>query len=731
MGVMSASSSSTAEQAPSGQNVADYVAAQHLWLKRLGMSSIAARAEHFLNDAGFDRGPWFTVAFAFGIGAWFAIKEPWQWVAFITLSLLLAIGSVGLWRGNAGRTALMMAVSAVLLALAAGTATIWTRSAMVGAEPIPFNRVSQLDARILEREEQPSQGRTRLTLAVRDETADRAIKVRVNLSQEQVIDGLSEGARIRLRARLVPPSSPILPGAYNFARAAWFDGLAATGSALGEVELVERGRDAGTLAAAQRWISAHVQARLEGAAGTIAAAFASGDRGAISARDAAMMRDAGLTHLLAISGLHVSAVIAGGYFVAIKLLALWPWLVLRVRLPLAAAIFAAACGVGYTLLTGAQIPTVRACFAAMLVLVALAIGREPLSLRMVAAAALFVLMLWPESLVGPSFQMSFAAVTVIIALHNTKWAKDFLTVRDEPYAKRFSRRVIMLFLTGLAIEIALMPIVLFHFHRAGFYGAFANVLAIPLVTFVAMPMIALALFLDLLGLGAPIWWIAGQSLDLLLAIAYFTAQQPGAVKLSPEITQAPALLFVFGALWLALWRGKARGWGLIPCAAATAMMLSVPTPDVLITRDGHHVAITGEREGLLLLRNGKSSFARDNLLELAGSDNNTIALEDWPAARCSPDFCVINVRREGRDTVLLLSRSERYVDEDDLAKACAEADVVVSDRFLPKYCRPKWIRADRNFLRREGGLALFLSGDDPHMRSVRQSEGKHGWWRGR
>lgn len=286
----------------------------------------------------------------------------------------------------------------------------------------------------------------------------------------------------------------------------------------------------------QRYLSGHVRERLDGSAGSIAAAFASGDRGAISDADEEAMRDAGLTHLLSISGLHVSAVIAGTYFLAIRLLALWPWLVLRVRLPVAAAGIAALAGIGYTLLTGAQVPTVRSCIAALLVLGALTIGREPLSLRMVAVAAVAVLLLWPESLVGPSFQMSFAAVIAIVALHNAEPVKRFLAPREEGRVVWLARRTIMLLVTGLVIEIALMPIVLFHFHRAGVYGAFANVIAIPLVTFISMPLIALALALDIVGAGAPVWWLAGQSLDLMLAIAHFTSSQPGAVKLMPQIS---------------------------------------------------------------------------------------------------------------------------------------------------------------------------------------------------
>ena len=110
----------------------------------------------------------------------------------------------------------------------------------------------------------------------------------------------------------------------------------------------------------------------------------------------------------------------------------------------------------------------------------------------------------------------------------------------------------MLLATGMVIEIALMPIVLFHFHRAGVYGAFANVIAIPLVTFISMPLIALALPLDLVGAGRTGLVAGGQSLDLLLGIAHFTASQPGAVKLMPQIGGLAFALFVAGGLWLAL-----------------------------------------------------------------------------------------------------------------------------------------------------------------------------------
>jgi len=712
---------------PLGEEPADAALQQPPWRNRARLSSVADAADAALARAGFDRGPWLAIAFAGGIALWFGLSGPAEWVLAAALCVLAAVGAVALWKGNEARAHLVTAVVAVGVLGASGLGIAWSRSELVGAEPLERPSSTMIEGRVLERIEQPAEGRVRLVLATRVSGREEAVKVRVNVPLEQDRAGLTEGALVRLQARLMPPSPPMLPGGYDFARAAWFQGLAATGSVQGELELIEAGTGGAVLPSLQRRLSEHVRSRLGGSAGTIAAAFASGDRGAIAVADEEAMRDSGLTHLLSVSGLHVSAVVAAGYLLAIKLLALWPGLALRVRLPLVAAGVAAISGAAYTLLTGAEVPTVRSCIGAVLVLIALALGREPLSLRLVAVAAMFVLLVWPEALVGPSFQMSFAAVIAIVALHGAGPVRKFLAPREEGWPAWFARRAGMLLLTGVVIEIALTPIVLFHFHRAGVYGALANVIAIPLVTFVSMPLIALALLLDIVGAGAPVWWLAGQSLDLLLGIAHFTASQPGAVKLMPQMSGLAFALFVAGGLWLALWRARSRFLGLVPVGIATALLLTTPVPDLLISSDGRHVGITGG-ERLLVLRETKSEFTRDNLLELAGVTGEPLELAEWPGARCSPDFCVVAVERAGRTRQVLMSRSRQAVAERDLAAACERADIVVSDRWLPASCRPRWLKADGRMLAETGGLAIVLDGQ--RVSAVADSQGEHGWWRG-
>ncbi|MGH6786244.1 MAG: ComEC/Rec2 family competence protein [Novosphingobium sp.] len=685
-------------------------------------------AERFLAAAGFDRAPWLAVAFAAGIGAWFALPDAPRWLALLALCGGAAAGAYALPQGAERWPYLRQAVAALTLAVALGCGAVWAKSALVGTPAIARPLVTELTATVLTREEQPAEARVRLVLAMREPGTGRAIRVRVNLPAPKDRPGLAEGAVVRLRARLMPPAPPMLPGGYDFARTAWFSGLAATGGVLGEVAVVKPAATRAGLRETQRRLSAHVRGELGGSPGTIAAAFASGDRGAIAPADDEAMRDAGLTHLLSVSGLHVSAVIAAAYLLALKLLGLWPWLALRVRLPLVAAAVGAGAGVGYTLLTGAEVPTVRSCIGALLVLLALALGREPLSLRMLAVGAVLVLLLWPEAVVGPSFQMSFAAVLAIVALHGSGPARAFLAPREEPWWHRGLRRLAMLLATGVAIELALMPIGLFHFHRAGVYGALANVVAIPLTTFVSMPLIALALLFDTVGAGAPLWWLAGQSLEALLGIAHWTAGQPGAVTALPAAGVGPVLLFVAGGLWLALWSGRVRLLGLLAAVLGAGLLASARAPDILVSSDGRHVGITGAAGGeLLVLRESRSDFAKDNLLELAGMDGTVRGLDDWPGARCNAGFCAMTLRRGGRNWRLLLLRGRNYVPVRALVATCDRADIVIADRWLPAACKPRLLKADRGLLERSGGLAIDLTAR--RVTTVAAGQGAHGWWR--
>ena len=717
-------------RAPRSHTYPDGAALQHHghWRSRVRLSSVAFAADKFLATAGFDRAPWLAVGFAGGIAAWFALPDEWAWLALIFGGLGLVVAAGAMMRADGRCPYLRQAILAMCLIVVAGCGVVWGKSTMVGAAGIAHPMVPMLKGLVLDRYEQPAEGRVRLVLAVREPGTGRAIRVRLTVPVAKDNPAAVEGAVVRLRARLMPPSPPRLPGGYDFASAAWFDGIAATGAVLGGVEVVTPAPGDMGLARTQHALSAHVRASLAGSPGGIAAAFASGDRGGISAADEQAMRDSGLTHLLSVSGLHVSAVIAGVYFLALRLLALWPWLALRVRLPLVASGAGGLAGVGYTLLTGAQVPTVRSCLGALLVLAAIAAGRQPLTLRLLAVAAVMVMAMWPEAVAGPSFQMSFGSVLAIIALHDAAPVRAFLARREEGWWMRPIRDAVMILLTGLVIELALMPITFYHFHRAGIYGSLANLVAIPLTTFITMPLIGLALALDLVGWGGPAWWLCGQSLDFLLWIARWTAARPDAVTQLPTMGTAAFLAFIAGMLWLALWHGRVRLLGLVPALIAAVSLAAIAPPDVLITGDGRNVGIVeGGGRSLIMLRDGRSTFTRDAMLAAAGMAGTATAMTDWRGAECNAGFCRVTLLRGGRNWSLLIARGHALAKDAEMEPACRESDIVVASVKIFGPCHPHVLRADEATLYRTGGMALYLT--QGRIATVADTQGQHPWWR--
>lgn len=677
-------------------------------------------------------GLWLPVALGVGIVVWFWLPSPPYWLGWIMLCCGIALAGQmlpqGRWR---------MMGTAVGLLMAAGCVLVWAKALMLGQPPLERPVFAEFSARVIAVQPQPALERTRLLLEPEGHDAQGGNglprRIRLNVAQKDMPPRgeLGAGAIIGVRARLMPPAPPAVPGAYDFAVTAYFAGIGATGRALPPVRVI-RPAPAGGLAIWREAMSAHILARLPAGEGAIAAAFATGDTGAISAEDEAAMRRSGLAHLLSISGLHVSALIAGVILIVYRVLALSPTLALRWPLMLIAAGAGAGAGIGYTLFTGAQVPTVRSCIAALLVLAGLAMGREAISLRLVAVGALVVLVFWPEALIGPSFQMSFAAVAVIVALGEARWFQVHFQAREEHIPVRMARNLAAIFVIGLAVEAALMPIALTHFHQAGLLGAFANLIAIPLTTFVVMPAEAGALMLDSIGMGAPLWWIVGKALWLLLAVAHGVAASPYAVWGLPHFGVGSLALVMLGGLWLILWRTRIRLAGLAMVAVGGAAMLIAPAPDLLVTGDGRHMAVRQADGRLALLRGRAGEYVRDMLATsagdgalLTGDEAVGASLAEARNARCSRDICSALVQGRARDWLIVATRTDMRIPWAELVDLCARADIIVSDRRLPSACAPRWLKLDRARLRETGGVAVTL--ERGRWVSVMSPEDRHPW----
>lgn len=684
---------------------------------------IAARAAglssrlHAVVDAEREALPlWLPVAFGAGIALWFVTPLGSQRLAAAALLAALAAGALLLrWR---------LAWLPLLLVLA-GTGSAGLRSWQVAHPVLATRTIATLHGRVEAVERRRDRDITRLVIAV---SAPRELPARVRLTlRGEGQPGLAPGATIAVRAALAPPAAAAVPGGYDFARRAWFAGIGATGFAMGPA-VIERaapppGDMAASLTAARARLTAHIGAAVPGAAGAVAAAFVTGDQGGIPLATAQAMRDAGLAHLLSISGLHIAVVVGGVIFLVRRSLALVPRLALAWPLKAIAIAAGAAAGLFYTLLAGAEVPTVRSILATLIVLLGIVVGREALSLRMLGAAAMLILLARPEALMGASFQLSFAAVVAIVALYESRLGR-WLAGHDENdrWWHRLGRQLAALAVTGLVAEAALAPIGLFHFSRAGLYGVLANLVAIPLSSFVIMPLLGLALLAD--ALGTPLFWpLVGAAMTLLIGLAEAAASLPGAVIRAPMMPMAAYACLIGGGLWLALWRGGWRWWGAPVTGTGLALAALAPVPDLYISGDGRHVGVVTPA-GLALLRPRTSDFLHDMWSDAAGTDAET-PVGPLPGQACSRDSCVATIQRDGRRVRVLLTISRDLVAKPAFARACASVDIIVSDRRLPNWCRPRWLKLDRPTLLSSGAVAIDLG--TGRVDSVAARSGDHPW----
>ena len=672
---------------------------------------------------------WLPVGFGAGIVVYFALSfEPPGWVG------LVAVGFAALFALQArGRTWVMLGALA-LGAVGAGFGAAQLRTHMVAAPILQQEHgPARVHATVLEVEPRETGHRLRLgdpEVARLDAGQTPAVvRVTVSAGAPEVLPG----DRVRLLAVLTPPPEPAAPGAYDFARRAYFERLGAVGFALGGVERLARAPGAGPNAWDLWWaerrqtIAGHVREAVPGRAGTVAAALMTGERGAIPEEVLQAMRDSGLAHLLAISGLHVG-LIAGLVFFAVRAaIALVPPVALRVQAKKWAALAAAIAGFCYLWLVGATVPTQRAFLMLALVLLAVALDRSALTMRLVAWAAFVVLLLHPESLTGASFQMSFAAAMGLVATYEVVRTRAFGRTSALGIPARIGLYAGGVALTSVIAILATGPFAVFHFNRLALYGLAANMVAVPLTAFWIMPAALIAFALMPLGLDGPVLTVMGWGVAGMLATAESVAGWPGAVAVLPSPSLTGLGLMAAGGLWLCLWRTRWRLWGLAAIAAGCITVPLTPRPDLLVTGDARLIGVRAQTGELWVSTQRRERFSRDVWLRRLGTQR----VHTWPpwgvaegaALSCDPLACLF--RKNGLTAALVK-------DGRALAEDCRLADVVVA--VLPvrrTRCARPTVLIDRFDLWRQGAHAVYLARDGPRVETVRARRGDRPWVRRR
>ena len=546
------------------------------------------------------------MAFGCGAGIYLALpREPIAAVAYGVLALALGLVLIR-WRWNLSRRA---GIALTLIAfLLAGFALGKLRTEQVRGPVAPSQRVmSTLEAYVVDIAN-PGQGGPRLLLApIRiSGLAPEATPIRVRMTLPDDAPLPAPGDALRLRGMVNPPPPPASPGSYDFARDAFFEGIGGVGYTLTEPRQISAAPppwrlDLEMQVNAARWsLARRIVDQMGPGSGGLAAAMVTGHAAFVPREQVDTLRAAGLAHIISISGLHM-AIVGGFAFAGVRLLiAAWPWLALRVSGKKVAALagFVAVCS--YLILSGAPAPAERAAITAAAAFAAILVDRRAISLHTLAIAALAIMVLQPEAVTEPGFQMSFAATTALVALAEL-WPRAVREI-SAPWPIRaiqatgtwLGASLAASFVAGLATG----PFAIQHFNRVSTFGLIANLLVAPISSFLMMPALAIGAVMTPLGLGHWPLQAAGLAIDTMNQIALWAAGLPKAqiiIGSAPAWTLPAAFL---GILWLCLWKGPLR-WAGLPLALAVSLTPRPPPPDIWIAADGSTLAVRQGHEAIL------------------------------------------------------------------------------------------------------------------------------------
>ncbi|MGP0058017.1 MAG: ComEC/Rec2 family competence protein [Beijerinckiaceae bacterium] len=612
-----------------------------------------------------------------------------------------------------------------LCAVFVGLLSASFRTARVAAPVLDRIRVITLEGYIEEMDFRRAGARFLLRPERAEGLAEIPYRVRLTLRRTPPFEA---GTYVKLKARLLPPARASLPGGYDFARDAWFARIGAVGNVLGRIDVlaaphspdpvlalmmaVDRGRNA---------LAARVDRIVGGEAGAIAAAMVTGKRDLLSDAAREIIRQAGIFHIITISGVQMTLV-AGIFFVGLRrLLALSSTLALRYPIKKWAAAAAIVGAVAYDILTGSRVGTERALFMTMIMLLAVLMERQAFSMRNLGFAALLVILLEPEALLGASFQLSFAAVAALVAVYEAriaaagrKGASGTQEFGRKPLHKmsrqqrfwHFAQEKLghhpaaLLFATFCATS-ATGSFMAYDFHELSPYVLIGNPLTLTIIELFAVPGALLGTFLYPLGLDAFVWRYVGAGINFILWAARGIGSMPGSSIHLGAFAPWSLVFLTLAVLSAVIWRTLILRASAIPLALIGLYGAAHgPSFDLAIAATGDALALRGGDGRLVVLGHRPSAFAAEQWLR-ADADPRE-AREAIESDACDKIGCV-GILKDGRSVALVFDKAA-------FAEDCLRADVLVTPLRAPPGCAAAFV-IDRDKLAETGSLALTTQGD--------------------
>lgn len=666
---------------------------------------------------------WVPVGMGAGVALYFALTaEPPLWLG----GAVLGAAAVAVW--PARRSLALLALACAVMSVAAGFTAVQMRTHWVAA-PLLTREVgpAPVTGRVVAVERLADGARVVLSGPAIPRLPGEATpeRVRIRLIARHGLPPV--GAVIRITAMLHPPQGPGEPGAFDFQRHAFFAGLGAVGYALSAPEVVEAPPPGPWervwlgLEGLREHIADRVAASVDGVGeASVTTALMNGEQTGIPEPLMQAMRGSGLAHLLSISGLHIALVAGIVMFTVRALLALVPFVALRAPVKEIAAFAGLLAAVAYTGVVGAPVPTLRSVLMTGLVLAAVVVGRDALSMRLVAFAGVAVLLLLPDTLLGASFQMSFAAVVALIAVYERVSSP---IARQRAELGRVGRTALALAgiaLTSVVATVATLPFGLYHFQTINLYGVVANMIAIPVTSVWVMPCSLLAYALMPLGWDGPALTAMGWGVRVVTLTAETVAALPGATLSAPAMPAWGLGLVVLGGLWAAVWQLPWRYAGLAVAAVGLASPLMAERPDVLVAADGEVMAVRGDDGRLYPSGRGGRRVVGD----WTARDGGRSPGPPWPktgrsaGGRLACDAVGCLYRLNGR--VVAFSRDDAGLEED-----CRTASAVVTRTGVRRCAAPVVI--DHWALTRRGAHTLTITEAGIRVESVGDGRGRRPW----
>ncbi|WP_081326562.1 ComEC/Rec2 family competence protein [Wolbachia pipientis] len=532
---------------------------------------------------------WFPVLQCVGVLLYFSLNfEP----NFIIIFLLALIPVCIFYTRH---TILCIAITAVFIGFAASKCkTVLVNTKMLDKERYVKNvvaTVKDIDHKGLYKQ---------FLLAVFNDCLDN-IKISVRTGIDSNIE---IGDQVILSAKLFPLKIASSEYAYDFAKIAYYQKISATGFATSKLRLYRKAKTKKIyeyIESFRQYIYENLHNNIKTPHAGIMAALLIGKKDGIDIKTINAIRDSGISHLFAISGLHLSFV-AGLFFIIFRnFFAISETLTLKYNTKKISALLTILPTTFYLLMTGMQISAQRAYIMVILVLIAIILDRKYRALIAIGFAASVLLVIEPESIFKPGFQMSFSAVLALLSCH---------------HVRLFDVRVIQYFVSILTSSIiaslATIPYTIYNFNYFSISGIMTNLIAIPIVTLMIIPSGLFYMLLIPLKVEKFITPMIEYFIDsILYLINTITNFCINVHTFSP----ASILIITFGLLWICLWEQKWRLWGISFMLTGILLGITYKTPDILVNVD--NIAIK-ENDGLLYSLNGKNknfvirTWARQN-----------------------------------------------------------------------------------------------------------------------